>query len=145
MKTEEASDTGGEEPQEEDPPPEITNLNDYNSIFQTRRECECCLKSYTFSLCFFFFNLPFLQWNQGIDIGLQEESWYLFFYFQRASFSLSSVLVELIYYLSSSFFIFNSLPLYSMFWVQVLQSIFFSRKKLWMNPLYFQMLFLHED
>ncbi|XP_047477119.1 katanin p80 WD40 repeat-containing subunit B1-like isoform X4 [Penaeus chinensis] len=40
MKTEEASDTGGEEPQEEDPPPEITNLNDYNSIFQTRRELQ---------------------------------------------------------------------------------------------------------
>ncbi|KAK8393920.1 hypothetical protein O3P69_006926 [Scylla paramamosain] len=38
MKVEEASDTGGEEPQEEDPPPEITNLNDYNVIFRTRRE-----------------------------------------------------------------------------------------------------------
>ncbi|XP_071526340.1 uncharacterized protein kat80 [Panulirus ornatus] len=40
MKTEEASDTGGEEPQEEDPPPEITNLNDYNVIFKTRRELQ---------------------------------------------------------------------------------------------------------
>lgn len=40
MKVEEASDTGGEEPQEEDPPPEITNLNDYNVIFKTRRERE---------------------------------------------------------------------------------------------------------
>lgn len=38
MKVEEASDTGGEDPQEEDPPPEITNLNDYNVIFGTRRE-----------------------------------------------------------------------------------------------------------
>ncbi|XP_045595443.1 katanin p80 WD40 repeat-containing subunit B1-like isoform X2 [Procambarus clarkii] len=40
MKTEEASDTGGEEPQEEDPPPEITNLNDYNGIFKTHRELQ---------------------------------------------------------------------------------------------------------
>lgn len=40
MKVEEASDTGGEDPQEEDPPPEITNLNDYNVIFKTRRERE---------------------------------------------------------------------------------------------------------
>ena len=40
IKTEEASDTGGDEPPEEDPPPEITNLNDYNDIFRTRRECE---------------------------------------------------------------------------------------------------------
>lgn len=38
MKTEEASDTGGEEPQEEDPPPQINNLNEYHNIFQTRRE-----------------------------------------------------------------------------------------------------------
>ncbi|XP_050694888.1 katanin p80 WD40 repeat-containing subunit B1-like isoform X3 [Eriocheir sinensis] len=40
MKVEEASDTGGEDPQEEDPPPEITNLNDYNVIFKTRRELQ---------------------------------------------------------------------------------------------------------
>ncbi|XP_066973071.1 katanin p80 WD40 repeat-containing subunit B1 isoform X14 [Macrobrachium rosenbergii] len=38
MKTEEASDTGGEEPQEEDPPPQINNLNEYHNIFKTRRE-----------------------------------------------------------------------------------------------------------
>ena len=43
MKVEEASDTGGDEPQEEDPPPEITNLNDYNVIFRTRRERESLL------------------------------------------------------------------------------------------------------
>ncbi|XP_068235338.1 katanin p80 WD40 repeat-containing subunit B1 isoform X5 [Palaemon carinicauda] len=40
MKTEEASDTGGEEPQEEDPPPQINNLNEYHNIFQTRRELQ---------------------------------------------------------------------------------------------------------
>ena len=40
MKTEEASDTGGEEPQEEDPPPQINNLNEYQNIFRTRRERE---------------------------------------------------------------------------------------------------------
>ncbi|KAB7499121.1 Katanin p80 WD40 repeat-containing subunit B1 [Armadillidium nasatum] len=38
IKTEEASDTGGDEPVEDDPPPEITNLNDYKDIFQTHRE-----------------------------------------------------------------------------------------------------------
>ncbi|XP_066973054.1 katanin p80 WD40 repeat-containing subunit B1 isoform X3 [Macrobrachium rosenbergii] len=40
MKTEEASDTGGEEPQEEDPPPQINNLNEYHNIFKTRRELQ---------------------------------------------------------------------------------------------------------
>ncbi|XP_076047816.1 katanin p80 WD40 repeat-containing subunit B1-like isoform X2 [Oratosquilla oratoria] len=40
MKMEEASDTGGEDVQEEDPPPEISNLNDYNDIFKTRRELQ---------------------------------------------------------------------------------------------------------
>ncbi|KAL7636527.1 UNVERIFIED_CONTAM: hypothetical protein RMT77_013302 [Armadillidium vulgare] len=40
IKTEEASDTGGDEPVEDDPPPEITNLNDYKDIFQTHRELQ---------------------------------------------------------------------------------------------------------
>lgn len=40
LKTEEASDTGGEDPQEEDPPPQINNLNEYHNIFQTRRELQ---------------------------------------------------------------------------------------------------------
>ena len=45
MKTEEASDTGGEDPLDEDPPAKITNLNEFSKVFGTRRECKCIARA----------------------------------------------------------------------------------------------------